>query len=67
MLYIETNLYSSFFFFFCLGFLVYKGFAKFNMLGKARKDGKTKTAFGKKRMMQSWQVLIFYFLSTKIS
>ena len=50
MLYIETNLYSSFFFFFCLGFLVYKGFAKFNMLGKARKDGKTKTAFRKKRI-----------------
>ena len=49
MLYIETNLYSSFFFF-CLGFLVYKGFAKFNVLGKARKDGKTKTAFRKKRI-----------------
>ena len=26
----------------------YKVLTEFNMLGKARKDGKTKTAFGKK-------------------
>ena len=61
MLYIETNLYSSFFFFFCLGFLVYKGFAKFNMLGKARKDGKTKTTFRKKRISMKLMVSFDFF------
>ena len=47
MLYIEANLYASFFF--LLRLFSYKVLAEFNMLGKARKDGKTKTAFGKKK------------------
>ena len=48
MLYIETNLYVSFFF--LLRLFSYKVLAEFNMLGKARKDRKTKTAFGKKKI-----------------
>ena len=48
MLYIETNLYASFFF--SLRLFSYKILVEFIVLGKARKDGKTKNAFGKKKI-----------------
>ena len=35
---------------FLLRIFSYKVLADFNMLGKTRKDGKTKVAFGKKRI-----------------
>ena len=38
----------------------YKVLVEFNMLGKARKNAKTKTAFEKKRICNAiWEVLIF--------
>ena len=46
----------------------YKALAEFNMLGKARKDGKTKTAFEKKKICVAIVVsFIFFFVSTKVS
>ena len=51
MLYIETNLYASFFF--LLRLFSYKNLAEFNVLGVARKYGKTKTAFRKKNIYDS--------------
>ena len=47
MPYIGTNQVSIF----CLGFLVIKFWlVEFNMVGKAKTDGKTKTAFEKKKI-----------------
>ena len=65
MLYIETNIYTSSFFcvgflvtkscpnLICLGKqgrMEKRKQFRINMLGKARKDGKTKTVFGMKRI-----------------
>ena len=57
--YIGTNLQV---FVFYLGLLViYKVLAEFNMFGKTRKEGKTKTAFEKKRICDAI-VVSFNFL-----
>ena len=61
MLYIETNLYSSFFFFFFFWFFGLQRFCKIYMLGKARKDGKTKTTFRKKRISMKLMVSFDFF------
>ena len=60
MPYIGANLQVSIF---CLGFLVTKFFAKFNMLGKARKNGKTKTALEHEKNMRCDAIVVsFIFL-----
>ena len=40
----------------------YKVLVEFNMLGKARKDGKTKTAFEKKKDMRCNRGKFYFFL-----
>ena len=53
--YIRTNLQVCFLF----RLFSYKVLAEFNMLGKTRKDGKTKTAFEKKKICVPVVVLFF--------
>ena len=58
MAYIGTNLEVSIFF----RPFSYKVLAEINMFGKARKDGKTKTAFKKKRICDAIVVSFNFFL-----
>ena len=51
----------SFFFLFLFRLFSYKVLAEFNMLGKVRKDGKTKIVLGKKKICDA-VVVSFNFL-----
>ena len=51
---------------FCLGFLVTKFLVEFNMYGKAKKDGKAKNAFGKKRTCNTIVVSFNFLLKLRV-
>ena len=60
--YIGTNQVSRLFRLFS-----YKVLVEFNKFGKEKKDGKTKQSSKRKEYaMQSWKILIFCFVSTKL-
>ena len=63
--YIATNLQVSIF---CLSFLVTKSWPNLVMLEKSRKNGKTETAFEKKKICDAIVVSFdfFFFVSTKV-